>query len=397
MNALASTAAADIADKVLARLHALLPTQRPLPLHEPQIGKREKQHVDDCLNSGWISTAGPYVDRFERAIAEYTGIEQVTATVNGTAALHACLVLAGITADDEVLVPALTFVGTLNPIAYQQATPHLIDCDINTLGVDPVALQSHLETVAERRDGQCFNRHTGRRIGALLVVHILGIPADMPALAEIAEDWHLTLIEDAAEALGSWRDGQHAGSWGQLAALSFNGNKIISSGGGGAVLCHDKALAERVRHLCTTAKHSHPYRLIHDQVAFNYRLPNINAALGYAQFQHLDQYLIDKHRLYRHYAEGLAGLTEVFLHQPPQTVQSNHWLNLLLMPTEQARDKLLEMASAEGLMLRPFWDPMHQLPMYADCPRAALPNTEQLWQRGICLPSSPHLMAAING
>lgn len=381
----------DSAEAVLQRLEELLPAQRPLALHEPLLGELEERYIRDCLRSGWISSAGPFVDRFERELADYTGIGHAVAMVNGTSALHVCLQLAGVRAGDEVIAPALTFVGTLNPIAYQQALPHLVDCEPDTLGIDPVKLQARMERVAEVRDGVCHNRISGRPIRAMIVVHVLGIPAQMDELAAIARDWHLQLVEDAAEALGSWRGQRHAGAWGRLAALSFNGNKIVSSGGGGALLTDDATLAQQARHLSTTAKRPHPWAFEHDRVAYNYRLPNINAALGCAQLQRLQDHLDSKQRLFQHYHDGLQGIAGTRFHQPPADTRSNHWLNLLLLPDSSQRDHLLQLAMEQGLMLRPLWNPMHTLPMYADCPRDDLSVTESIWQRGINLPSSPGL------
>ena len=269
-----------LTDSILTILHDLLPSQRPIGLHEPSFGDDEKALVTDCLDSGWVSSVGQYVDRFEQDLSAYTRIPHAIATVNGTAALHTCLILAGVQADDEVLLPALTFIGSANPVVYQGAVPHFVDCDRDTLGVDPQKLDAYLQDITELRGDTCHNRNTGRPIRALIVVHVLGHPARMAELAVIAQRYRLTLIEDAAESLGSWRDGQHTGSWGQLSALSFNGNKIITSGGGGAILTSDPTLAKRAKHLTTTAKQPHPWAIEHDEVAYNYRLPNLNAALG---------------------------------------------------------------------------------------------------------------------
>lgn len=382
----------DSAQQTLNRLTELLPAQRPLGLHEPVLGELEERYTQECLRSGWISSAGQFVDRFEQQLAEYTNIHHAIAMVNGTSALHICLILAKVQRNDEVLVPALTFVGTLNPILYQDAVPHLLDCDSQTLGIDPDKLEQHLQQYAECRDGRCYNRQSGRVIRALVVVHVLGIPAQMQRLSDIAEKWHLTLIEDAAEALGSWREERHSGSWASLSALSFNGNKIISSGGGGAVLTQDAELAAQARHISTTAKQAHPWAFHHDTQGYNYRLPNINAALGCAQLQRLPEHLQNKARLYQHYLHGLNDIDGVYLHQIPSDCTSNHWLNLLLLPDQAQRDRLLELAKQEGLLLRPLWDPMQTLPMFKDCPKASLDTTASFWQRGVCLPSSPGLV-----
>jgi len=391
---MAGSAPDDLIDRILGRLEALLPSERPVPLHEPARLAEAWENVKDCLDSGWVSSVGAYVDAFERGLSEYTGVGPAVAVVNGTAALHACLVLADVTPGDEVLLPSLTFVGTANPVAMMGAVPHFVDSGHETLGVDPSALAAHLAEIGERRAGECFNRRTGRRIRALVVVHVLGHVADMRALREVADDYHLKLIEDAAEALGSFRDGQHAGAWSDVSALSFNGNKIITTGGGGALLTPSTELAARAKHLTTTAKLPHAWAFDHDSVAFNYRLPNLNAAVGVAQLEQLSSLLAAKRQLASQYRRQLADVEELELFAEPADCRSNHWLNLLLMPDRQYRDALLDAATSRGLLLRPFWTPLHQLPMYSDAPRAALPVAEELFERGVCLPSSATLALA---
>lgn len=380
-----------LTESILAILRDLLPAQRPIALHEPGLGEREKDLVLDCLNSGWVSSVGQYVDRFEQDVANYTGISHAIATVNGTAALHVCLQLAGVKRGDEVLLPALTFIGSANPVAYLGAIPHFMDCETETLGVDPHKLAAYLEDIAELRDGTCYNRQTGRPIRALLVVHVLGHVAQMERLADIAQRFRLALVEDAAEALGSWRSERHAGSWGQLTALSFNGNKIITSGGGGAVLTDDAHLAQLAKQLTTTAKRPHSWAFDHDAVGYNYRLPNLNAALGCAQLEQLPQRLEQKRRLAGRYAAAFARLESVSLQMEPPGTCSNYWLNLLLMPDAVQRDLLLSAAHKEQILLRPFWTPLHQQSMYAEAPRMSLEQTEVLFARGVCLPSSAGL------
>lgn len=381
----------NLVDRILDRLEALLPAQRPVPLHEPAFEANAWAKVKDCLDSGWVSSVGAHVDAFEQGLAACSGLPHAVATVNGTAALHTCLLLAGVQPGDEVLLPALTFVGTANPVAAMGAMPHFVDSASDTLGVDPAALAAHLAGIAEQRDGQCHNRLTGRPIRALLVVHVLGHVADMPALRRVADEYGLKLIEDAAEALGSFRDDRHAGHWGDLSALSFNGNKIITTGGGGAVLCRDPELGRRARHLTTTAKLPHPWAFEHDEVAYNYRLPNLNAALGVAQLEQLPALLAAKRRLAADYRQTFAGMDGVNWFDEPAGCRSNHWLNLLLLPDAGHRDALLAAAHERGLLLRPFWTPLHRLPMYADTPRAALPTAEALFERSVCLPSSASL------
>lgn len=380
-----------LTESILSILREQLPAQRPIGLHEPAFGEREKALTLDCLDSGWVSSVGQYVDRFEQDLADYTGIPHAIATVNGTAALHTCLVLAGVVAGDEVLLPALTFIGSANPVAYQGAVPHFVDCEAETLGIDPQRLAGYLKDIAELRGDTCYNRHTNRPIRALMVVHVLGHPAHMAELAEIAQRYKLILIEDAAESLGSWRDNRHTGSWGHLAALSFNGNKIITSGGGGAVMTSDPKLAQRAKHLTTTAKQPHPWAFDHDEVGYNYRLPNLNAALGCAQLEQLPERLTLKRHLAESYTAAFADITDAQLQTEPPGCKSNHWLNLLLLPNIEARDDLLTAAHAENILLRPFWTPLHQQPMFADAPRMPLSQTESLFARGVCLPSSAAL------
>lgn len=376
---------------ILDTLRDLLPEQRPLGLHEPEFGKIEKALITDCLDSGWVSTVGGYVDRFEQDLTDYTGIPHAIATVNGTAALHTCLVLAGVQPGDEVLLPALTFIGSANPVAHLGATPHFVDAETETLGVDPQCLADYLKEITELRNDICVNRRTGRPIRALMVVHVLGHPARMDELAAIAERYRLTLIEDAAESLGSWRGKRHTGSWGRLAALSFNGNKIITSGGGGAILTGDPDMARRAKHLTTTAKRPHPWAFEHDAVGYNYRLPNLNAALGCAQLEHLPERLTQKRRLAERYTTAFTDFKNLHFQLEPENCRSNYWLNLLLLPDAEQRDQLLAAAHAEDIRLRPFWTPLHQQPIYADAPRMDLPCTETLFARGVCLPSSANL------
>ncbi|MFC4161591.1 LegC family aminotransferase [Chitinimonas lacunae] len=378
---------------LLAALDRVLPSTRPLALHEPAFIGRERDYLLDCLDSGWVSSVGPYVDRFEGELADFTGIGHAIAVVNGTAALHICLLLVGVEPADEVLLPALTFVATANAVRYCGAIPHFVDCERTTLGIDPQALEQYLREHAELRGSACYNRSSGRRIRALLPMHVFGHCCDIEALAELAWRWKLQLVEDAAEALGSRRDGRHCGAIGRVSALSFNGNKTITTGGGGAILTMDVELARRAKHLTTTARVGHRWAFVHDEVGYNYRLPNLNAALGCAQLERLNQLLDDKRALAERYREALAPLSGVrFLTEPPGC-RSNYWLNAVLLEGELAgcRDELLERSNAAGLMTRPLWTPMHWLPMYAEFPRMALPVTEAVAACLVNLPSSAWL------
>ena len=279
----------------------------PVALHEPVFAGREWEYVRSCLDSGWVSSAGAFVDRFERELAAYLGARHVIAVVNGTAALHVALLLAGVRPGDEVLIPSLTFIATANAVAYCGALPHFVDCDVETLGLDPSRLNSYLAEIAEVVDGTCRNRRTGARIAGVVPVHIFGHPVAMDALGEVAARYRLPLIEDATEAIGSRYRGRAAGTIGLMGTLSFNGNKTITTGGGGALITNDDALAQHARHLTTTAKTPHRWLYLHDEIGFNYRLPNLNAALGCAQLEELDGFIARKRRLATLYAELLGA------------------------------------------------------------------------------------------
>lgn len=360
----------------------------PVALHEPRFAGNEWAYVKDCLDTGWVSSVGAYVDRFERDLAARSGVAHAVAVVNGTAALHVCLLLAGVEAGDEVLAPALTFVATINAIAYCRATPHFVDADPATLGLDPERLERHLQDIAAVRDGACVNRQTGARLRAVVPMHAFGHPVDMDALRAVAGRWGLAVVEDAAEALGSLYKGRPCGSLGLLSALSFNGNKLATTGGGGAVLTDDAALARRARHLTTTAKRPHAWAFEHDEVGFNYRLPNINAALGVAQLEQLDGFVTAKRRLADRYAAALDGLDGVRTVREPAGSRGNYWLNAILLDDPGQRDAVLAATNGAGFMTRPVWTLMHRLPMYAGCPRMALPVSEDIERRLVNLPSS---------
>lgn len=362
-------------------------------LHAPEIRGNEWTYVKECLDTEWVSTVGSYVDRFEAALAAYTGARHAVATVNGTAALHACLLLAGVEPGDEVIIPSLTFVATANAVAYCGAVPHFADVEERTLGLDADRLAAHLEAVLVSDGGLSRNRVTGRPVRAVVCMHSFGHPVDLDALVAVTERFGLVLVEDAAESLGSFYKGRHTGNHGRLASLSFNGNKIVTTGGGGAILTNDADLARRAKHLTTTAKVPHPYLFEHDQVGFNYRLPNVNAAIGCAQMERLPDFVARKRLLAERYRAAFAPLTGVRFFEDQPFAESNHWLNVILLDPGQARlrDPVLEAANARGLQCRPAWTPMHQLPMYRDCPSMALPVTEDLAGRLINIPSSPRL------
>ena len=371
----------------------------PIALHEPDFrGTEAWAYVKDCLDTGWVSTAGHWVSRFEQELTSVTGAAHAVAVTNGTVALRLALHLVGVEPGDEVLLPPLSFVATANAVAHLGAVPHFVDVQPSTLAMDPSALAERLERVAERRDGQLLNRQTGRRLAAVLPVHVFGHPADGMALRQVADAWGLPLVEDAAEALGSWRGDTHCGLFGAVGTLSFNGNKLITTGGGGALLTNDADLAQRARHLSTTAKLPHLWEFEHDAVGWNDRLPNINAALGVAQLEDLERRLQAKHQLAERYGVAVRSMEGVELVTEPAGCRSNHWLVTLRFtaadPAEAERQRLqlLQSAHAAGLLLRPVWKPLHQLPMYAAVPRGALPVAEDQAQRLLNLPSSPQLL-----
>lgn len=381
-------------DEIVAILARTLPgAVPPVALHQPEFAEADWQYVKDCLDTGWVSSVGSYVDGFERRLAESCGVAHAIAVVNGTAALHVALLLAGVRPGDEVIIPALTFVATANAVAQCGAIPHFADCEEISFGLDASRLDAHLAEIGERDGADLRNRLTGRRIAALMPVHIFGHPADMDALGEVAARYGLALVEDAAEALGSTWRGRPCGSFGLVSALSFNGNKIATCGGGGAILTNDAALAKRARHSTTTAKLPHRWELVHDETAFNYRLPNLNAALGCAQIERLDGAVSRKRRLAEAYQAAFAGLPQARLATEPEGARSNYWLNALVLAPEAAhlRDAILEATNDAGYQTRPTWRPLHLLSMYAMCPRMDLGVTESLGRRVINLPSSAML------
>lgn len=366
----------------------------PVSLHEPRFTGNESAYLEDCLKTTFVSSVGPYVDRFEADLARFTGAKHVVAVVNGTAALHAALLLAGVCPEDEVLVPALTFVATANAVRYCGAIPHFVDSDERTLGLAVAPLREHLLRVTTQHEGCCINTLTGRPIRAIVPMHTFGHPSDLDGLAQLARDLNLTLVEDAAESLGSLYKGQHTGTFGRIGVLSFNGNKTITTGGGGALLINDSTLASRAKHLTTTARLSHRWAYEHDEVGFNYRLPNINAALGCAQLERLPSMLDAKRRLFVRYREAFRGVPQVRVMSEPEGCHSNYWLQTLILSEDSAdcRDEILTATNEAGFGTRPVWNLMHRLKPFEASPRASLPIAESLEQRIVNIPSS-HFLA----
>jgi len=379
-----------IVSEVMAALGRVLPGRRPIALHEPEFGGNEWQYVKNCLDSGWVSSAGDYISRFEHLLQDFTGAPHAVAVVNGTAALHMALLLAGVRPGDEVLTPSLCFVATANAISYCGGIPHFIESDSSTLGAGPAVLGEYLNDIARISGGVCVNHNTGRPLRAMIPMHTFGHPVAIEGFLELCERFRLALVEDAAESLGSYYGERHTGTFGLLGTLSFNGNKIVTTGGGGAILTSDSALAAQARHLTTTAKTNHRWTFSHDQVGYNYRMPNINAALGCAQIEQIAGFLDAKRRLAARYHQAFASVSGATLFSEPPGCRSNYWLNVLLLdhPSETILDALLQTTNEEGVMTRPAWKLMHQLPMYASCPRMPLPVAEGLSARLLNLPSS---------
>ncbi len=383
--------AAPILDAVRAVLGD--PSEGLIALHEPEFAGREWDYVKDCIDTGWVSSVGKYVDQFEDMLADFTGAKRAVAVANGTAALHVSLLLAGVRPGDEVLIPTLTFIATANAVSYAGAVPHFVDSEEETLGIDVAKLDAYLEQVADVSDGQCVNRVTGAPIRALVPVHIFGHCGDLSGLLRLCDRWGLAFVEDAAEALGSTYHGRHAGTFGAIAATSFNGNKTITTGGGGAILTNDVDLGARAKHLTTTARVPHRWSFIHDEVGFNYRMPNLNAALGCAQLERLPDMLARKRRLAEAYLEAFRDLAGARILREPTGTTSNYWLVAMLLDrADQAeRDTVLQELNDAGFMARPVWTLMHHLPMYAHGPRMDLTSAESLEMRVINLPSSARL------
>lgn len=365
----------------------------PAALHEPHFGGNEWTYLKECLDSTYVSSVGKFVDRFEADLAAYTGAKHAIAVVNGTCALHVALRLAGVRPGDEVLVPALTFVATASAVTYCGAAPHFVDSEERTLGLDPRALRDYLHDTAEIRSGQCVNRSTGKVIRALVPMHTFGHPVDIDGVLAVARDYRLALVEDAAESLGSCYNGLHTGTFGLMGTLSFNGNKTITTGGGGAILTNDSALAGRAKHLTTTAKVAHRWDFVHDDIGYNYRLPNINAALGCAQLEVLPDLLAAKRRVFDRYRAAFADVPQTRIVAEPESCRSNYWLQTLLLDesVDAGRDAILSATNDAGLTTRPAWTLMHRLPPYATFPRMALPVAERLERQLINLPSSAQL------
>ena len=380
-------------ENLIRTLRKVLPSGENYPLHEPHFCGNENKYVQECIDTGWVSSVGKFVDRFEENLAAYTGVKRAVAVVNGTAALHVCLILSDVQPDDEVLVPALTFIATANAVTYCHAVPHFVDSSEKTLGIDPDALEAYLAEIGEVRAGGYYNRKTGRRIRAVVPMHTFGHPVDMDKMIDVCEKYYLVLIEDAAESIGSFYKGRHTGNFGRIAAMSFNGNKTITTGGGGAVLTNDEELGKIAKHITTQAKIPHRWAYTHDRIGYNYRMPNINAALGCAQLEELPGFISKKRNLAEKYRKALDSIPGVKFFIEPEFAKSNYWLNVILLDEDVSneRDHVLETLNNAGIGSRPIWELMYTMPMFANCPRMDCVVAEDIGHRLINLPSSVRL------
>lgn len=361
-----------------------------IPLHTPCFIGNEKKYLNECIDSTFVSSVGAYVDRMEQMVAEYTGAKKAVACVNGTNALHIALLLAGVEREDEILTQPLTFIATANAISYCGAHPVFLDVDLDTLGLSPKSVASWLNEYAEIKAEGCYNKMTGRRIKACVPMHTFGHPVKLDELVKLCEIYHIELVEDAAESLGSYYKGRHTGTFGKVGVLSFNGNKTITTGGGGMLLFMNEKLAKRAKHITTQAKVPHKWEFVHDEISFNYRMPNINAALGCAQMETLPRFVANKRELAKIYAHYFQSKDIQFFTEP-QDCQSNYWLNVVILKNKEERDSFLEYTNSQGIMTRPIWSLMNKLPMFQYCQQDALKNAQWLEERVVNIPSSVRL------
>ena len=358
-----------------------------IPLHTPVFMGNEKRYVEECIDSTFVSSVGKFVDRFEEMVAEFVGTKYAIATVNGTAALHIALKLVGVDEQCEVITQPLTFIATCNAISYCNAKPVFIDVDRDTMGLSPESLEAFLKEYTTMQNGTCINKTTGKKIGAVAPMHTFGHPCRIEEVAEICEKYRIPLVEDAAESLGSYYKGRHTGAFGTVSAFSFNGNKTITTGGGGMIVTDDEALAKRAKHITTTAKVPHPYEYIHDEIGYNYRLPNINAALGCAQMEKLEEILADKRQMADIYRKYFSKKPKITFVSEPKSTKSNYWLNAIMLENSEARDIFLKECNNAGVMTRPIWHLMNRLAMFKDVQHGSLENAEWLEERVVNIPS----------
>lgn len=358
-----------------------------IPLHIPTLKGNEKKYLNECIDSTFVSSVGKFVDLFEEKVAEYTGAKYAIVCVNGTNALHLSLLLAGVEQDDEVITQPLTFIATANAISYANAIPVFVDVDKDTMGMSPIALEKYLEENAEIRGNTCFNKVTGRPIRACMPMHTFGHACRIEEIAAVCEKYYIKLVEDAAEGMGSFYKEKHLGTFGLLSAISFNGNKVMTTGGGGIILTDNEGIAKKAKHLSTQAKVPHQWEYAHDHIGYNYRMPNINAALGLAQLEQLNGFIENKRDTAKEYSKFFDELGVVFFTER-ENEKCNYWLNAVVLNDKKERDNFLEMTNESGIMTRPIWQLMNRLQMFKDCPKGDLSNAEWLEARVVNISSS---------
>ena len=378
-------------EKTIKFIKELYGNQEFTPLSVPKFIGNEKKYLNECIDTTFVSSVGKFVDRFENDMAAYTGAKKAVVCVSGTNALHMAMMLVGVERDDEVLTQALTFIATCNAISYIGAHPVFIDVDKSTMGLSPDALKSWLEKNAEIRDEQCYNKHTGHRVKACVPMHTFGHPVRIEEIADVCAEYHIELVEDAAESIGSKYKGTHTGLFGKVGALSFNGNKTITTGGGGMLLFMDEELGTLAKHLTTQAKVPHRWEFKHDHIGYNYRMPNINAALGCAQLEHLDEFIADKRATAGAYADYFKNVDDIDFFTEPANSFSNYWLNVVILKNRDAQQQFLQETNDSGVMTRPIWELMNRLPMFEKCEHDNLENTIWFADRVVNVPSSVRL------
>jgi len=373
--------------EIIDFIKSLYPSENPVSLHAPRFTGNEKKYVVDAIDSTFVSSVGKYVDHFEEMICEITGVKYAIAIVNGTCALHIALKLAGVQPGDEVITQPLSFVATANAIAHCGANPIFLDVERETLGLDPTALKSFLQAHARIREDTCYNTATGNRITACVPMHTFSHPCRIDAIADTCRRYNIALIEDAAESLGSTYKDRHTGTFGLFGIYSFNGNKTVTCGGGGAIVTNDEALAKKAKHITTTAKTPHQYEYVHDMIGYNYRMPNLNAALACAQLEQLNSFIENKRELARLYQNFFTSLNIPFIKEP-MNARSNYWLNAIILPDRKTRDEFLQTTNKAGVITRPIWRLLNKLEMYKDCQTDALENAQWFEDRVVNIPSS---------
>ena len=368
-------------------IRSVYKTDSFIPLHEPRFSGNEKKYLNECIDSTFVSSVGKFVDEFENKIASYTGVKYAIATSNGTSALHISLLISGVESGDEVITQPLTFVATCNAISYCNASPVFIDVDKDTMGMSPVALESFLKANTTVKNQQCVNKSTGSIIKACIPMHTFGHPCRIKEIQRICKEWHITLVEDSAESLGSYYKNKHTGTYGELGIISFNGNKVITSGGGGCIITDNEVFAKKAKHMTTTAKEPHKWKYTHDMIGYNYRMPNINAALIVAQLEQLDGFLKSKRLLANDYKEFFQD-SDIEFATELENSKPNYWLNAIILRDKEQRNLFLDTTNSKGVMTRPIWTLMNKLPMFKDSQCGDLTNSEWLEQRVVNIPSS---------